>query len=255
MNKKSWGKNEVYDAAETERFVAKRVETHADKSFQPSCLHKGAFKFMIPIRFENGLTVGECKCYYDFIEAQSSLSRRIRSIRRLTVDPLAKLVDGKPPSCLRRGKRPRNVEPPLLQRSASFSNLPSDNSLMTEVLQAFAMKDMPAAPKVGFHDYVLVTHIASHKDYPEDVHQAIWMSKDELSVSMRQAMIAENRERSERDILALLEDSLSDFQVLSSADDSMEEEGSMDLADLMTSICGTDKENPNSETALFQHVF
>lgn len=190
---------------------AKRVEKNADKRFQPSRLHKAAFKFMIPIRFENGLTVGECKRYYDFIEAQSSFSRLIRSIRRPTVEPLAKKVDGKLPSCLRRGIRPRNVEPPRLRRSISFSNLPSDNSLMTEVLQSFAMMDMPVAPKVGFHDYVLVTHIASHEDYPAEVHQSIWMSKDELSVSMRQAMIAEKRERREREIFALQEDSLSDF--------------------------------------------
>ena len=249
MNELRWRRNDVYDASEAEVFVAERVGMHADERYQPSFEHKEAFEFMIPLRFENGLAVGDSKHYYDFVEAHSSFSRRIGSIHRPAFDPLVKQVVGKLPSCLRRGKRPRNVEPSRLQRSSSVSNLSS------EALQSFAVKDMPVAPKVRFHDFVLVKCIPSFKDYPSDVRQSIWISKDELSVSMRQIMIEEKRERRERDILALVEDSLSDFQLHSPADESLDEEGSMDLEDLTTNVCGTDKEITDSETAFFQQDF
>lgn len=227
----------------------KLVGKHADKEFQQSFLHEAESWFTIPIHFAGGLTVGECNRYYDFVEAKSSSSRLVCSIHRPTFAPLMKQAYGKRPPCLRQGKRHRNVEAPQRRRSASFSHLPRDNLLMTKALKSLSIMDTPVAPKVRFEDDVLVTHIPSHKDLPDILWQKLWMSRDELQLSMREARLEEMRDHNQWDIADLQEESMSDLH-FNAADDRVDEEASMDFMDLATSMYFTDKENSSIDNVL-----
>jgi hypothetical protein len=232
--------NEVHD---------KLVGKHADKEFQPSFLHEAETRSMIPIHFAGGLTVGECNRYDDFIEAKSLSSGLVSSIHRPAVAPLTKQANGRRPSCLRQAKQHRSVEAHQLRRSASFSNLPRDNLLMTKALKSLSIMDTPVAPKVRFEAKVLVTHIPSHTDLPDVLRQKIWMSRDELQLSMREARLEEIRERKQWEIADLQEESMSDLQ-FNAADDIPDEEASMDFMDLATSMSFTDKENSTIHNVL-----
>jgi hypothetical protein len=112
---------------------------------------------------------------------------------------------------------------------------------MTKALKsAISMASM--APTVRFEGNVLVIDIPSHKDLPADLRQKMWISRDELQLSIREAMLEEMRERREREMAALQDGSMSDLQ-FNAADDSVEEEeeDSIDFMDL-ASMSFTDGE-------------
>jgi hypothetical protein len=173
------------------------------QQFHELYLQDGAFEFMTPIHFEDGMDFEECECYYASInDGPARSSQRRKPTRRKSVEELKDEVKGVRPSCLRKSSRKNPDEAakerPPLRRTVSFSGMPNDTGLYAEAVTE-CMRDSITGPNVTFEEYATVATIYAIDDYPEDVRSSVWMSREELSRCMRRAMIEEMKERRERE--------------------------------------------------------
>ena len=97
-------------------------------------------------------------------------------------------------------------------RRCSFSGMPKLPNAATEESSALmpsralllqrsnSMEDLMdvAQNHVGFEEYVQVVTIYPAEDYPDEVRAAMWMSREEMSTSMRRAMLGGMRQQQQQ---------------------------------------------------------
>jgi hypothetical protein len=125
---------------------------------------------------------------------------------------------------------------------------------MTEAHKSFSTTEISQTPRVSFEDHVVVVPIVSLKTFPSHVRSSLWMSRDELAFSMRQAKRLELKERRQKAIEALQEtyaETKGEIHMLSTGDDEADEdnEASMDFLDLALSA-DIDAENLGLDNVL-----
>lgn len=189
-----------YSSLELEDVVAndfKCKETRTE--YHPLFLQEGAIQFVMPVHFEDGMDWFEIERYYSM---RSEGSKELRSlyrkrastqIRRPSKLQLQQACRGELPTC-RRGptKRPKKSERPSIRRSISFNVLPRDTELYS-MCHGESMSEITDELKVSFVDYVEVITVAPFKEYPKDIQDSLWISKQER-IAVRRAM-KEDRQR------------------------------------------------------------
>jgi hypothetical protein len=102
-------------------------------------------------------------------------------------------------SCMRRTRRrPSSIDKQPLHRRhshqvirrCSFSGMPplllhGEESRRNCLVKSHSTEDLSSFLKVGFEEFVQVVTIHSAADYPDDVRSSLWMSRQEMSRSMR----------------------------------------------------------------------
>eukprot|EP00547_Thalassionema_nitzschioides_P007120 CAMPEP_0194213590 /NCGR_PEP_ID=MMETSP0156-20130528/14298_1 /TAXON_ID=33649 /ORGANISM="Thalassionema nitzschioides, Strain L26-B" /LENGTH=229 /DNA_ID=CAMNT_0038941659 /DNA_START=241 /DNA_END=930 /DNA_ORIENTATION=- len=185
-----------------ESFESKRIagqeednllEKETKNEHQTSLFHLGSTEYITPISFEDGMDWRECEMYYTalyegMIDLRSSVHiRRTSKIRKPSKMQLQQQASGIKPSCLRSQTTKHKPLRPPMRRSVSFNTLPKDNALYASHL-GDTMQDLFKEPRVNFDDYVSVMTILPRQDYPLDVRNDIWMSKDESEKCLCDAM-------------------------------------------------------------------
>jgi hypothetical protein len=166
-----------------------------------------------------------------------------------SIESSAQESDGKLPSCLR-----QNLGAPRTggkARSSSFSYPSNKRSLLREQDTRKSLSSIEA--RVKFQEDVDVVPIASLKDYPDNVRRTLWITNDELAVSMRQAETLALKEQRGKP-LDSLEENKKDregepYRPSLGEDSTDDEEGSMDFSDLAICI-DPDEDNQKLDDAL-----
>jgi hypothetical protein len=170
-------------------------------------LLKDGRDFRMPVVFEDGMDFIECELYYASIESQMT-GGALRCLqnqqqRRLcNRDITGPLNSTSLPSCLRnprtKKKKTREGTP---QRRCSFGGLPKCGEVEPTLVRSNSVRALGDGEprRVCFEQYVQVSNIHSVDDYPTEIRSLLWMSRQEMMISMRRAMVDDLQERQRRE--------------------------------------------------------
>lgn len=158
---------------------------------------------------------------------------------RSTVEPIARDSDEKEPFC----SPPQDDHVGKKSRSSSFCYTPTLRSLLREQNTRRSLPSIQVLreSRVTFQDHVDVVPVESLKDSPDDIRRKLWISNDELAVSMRQAEKREMMKKRSKLVESQETDGDSDIEGnlyspslgdAGSTTEEEEEEGSMEFTDL-----------------------
>jgi hypothetical protein len=159
-----------------------------------------------PISFDADMDYANCMSYYALMASQEhggGMVRRVRPLARLDRVRSSSLFDGECSnqaqlrSCLRNSTRRKTASPPpVLRRRFSFSGVPvvDQDPLHTSTSYlSLPSKDdttQVVPRRVCFTDHVRVKRHPSIIDYSADTREKLWISREELLLSMERASIA-----------------------------------------------------------------
>ena len=192
-------------------------EKTSPSRFHHFYLQEDGMQFMKPIVFEDGMDYDECELYYHSIDMQRAggTLRRIPApqFRRASCRGIDEMEDDncnpergdsnvtKLRSCLRKTKRfskYRNPSKPL-SRGCSFTVKPNKADACPFLVRSNSVQSLDGnSPKVSFEEYVEVVTVHSVHDYPKDVRSAMWMTREEMAIAVRDSMIDDLREECEQ---------------------------------------------------------
>jgi hypothetical protein len=193
-----------YTSLELEDGVADSFKCNETRTgYHPLFLQEGAIQFVMPVQFEEGMDWLEMERFFSL---KSEGSKELRSLyhkrasthtRRPSIRQLQQVWRGERPTCMRGPThRPKKSEPTPIRRSVSFNILPRDSELYS-MFRAECMSEVTDELKVSFVDYVEVITVTPFKEYPKDIKESLWISKQERSAS-RRAMKEDMQRRLQR---------------------------------------------------------
>jgi hypothetical protein len=193
-------------------------------------LQNDAVQYDIPILFQGGMDTEECEIYYNLIEAQQSggVYRHSRQLCRrvLSHDGLSSCTTSAAPTSIL--KKSRYTKPtddcsrPCLVRRFSFSEKGEHKSelpLIGTLRRSNSLRKLDTR-HVAFTEMIRVVTIYPIDEMPYDVRHNLWLSPDELVISMHEAAIEKmeeelaKRKQEEKRMDALVERRNSDTSVI-----------------------------------------
>lgn len=182
------------DSLDAGEVFAPKEEESAE--YHAMYLQKEGSEFMVPVMFEDGMDYQECELYYASVESQYSGGklRRLQPCVSRRASTGADLSDLNKPvmlrSCLRKsrfasGRKTRSRAP---VRRCSFTGVPELADCSPPLMKSDSVRYMPPKPRVAFEEYIQVVTIHSVDDYPYDMREKLWMTRDEMVSSIRHAM-------------------------------------------------------------------
>lgn len=163
-------------------------------------LQENGVELMTPINFEDGMDYQEASLYYAALQSQieGGVVRALQPyVQRRAVCSEERLKSRA--SCLRRPKY-STPEPRKPLRRCSFTAIAGEAQASPFILlRSNSVEDLNARkPRVAFQEYTQVFTIYAICDYPHRVRSQIWMSREEMMRSVRNALLADMVEEQER---------------------------------------------------------
>jgi len=178
------------------------IEWADDHMYHDLFLQQDGMEFMQPILFEDGMDFVECELYYQMINSQccGGAPRRLKQQDQRQTSPRDPQTTkpGALPSCIRKSKLTikKDSQPTKPFRRCSFSGLPARDESEYSVVRSNSLRGFQQQqPRVSFDEYVQVVTIHTIDDYPQDVRCNIWMTREEMMLSIRRAMAEDAREK------------------------------------------------------------
>jgi hypothetical protein len=181
-----------------ENYMMHDVSIRAE--FHEFYLQRNGEQYLHPIFYEHGMDQRECDLYYHVRNAQQhgGLARQPREYHTPISYPPP--VKSTPISILRNKRMSKQTDlrtrPALIHR-VSFSDQLIGKEINTShaTLRRSRSLRIIDRPQVTFYEQVLVITIHPIYDLPPDVRSNVWMSRDELLVSMHDAAIEQIKEQ------------------------------------------------------------
>jgi hypothetical protein len=156
--------------------------------------------FLLPVLFEHGMDIVECDHYYRILasQARGGVLRRPQGLQVSLCGPTTRSATDRPISILRKSRRAKKApversEGKLIRRSSfcgvSPETLKARVTVDSRLVRSKSMQD--DTRNVGFHQFARVYSIPSIEDLPYEIRAALWMSPEEMMISIRDAAIAE----------------------------------------------------------------
>jgi hypothetical protein len=173
-------------------------------------LQKDGAQYFRPIIFQDAMDIRECELYYSIVDAQQAggvlLQRTYGHAARCqaanTRDiAITGCVSKSTPTSILRKKRwttpTASKIRPSLSRSISFSDhlFGKDTTVIDIPFDPSRSMRQLVTPRVSFRENVHVVTIHPISDIPHDIRIHLWMSRDELMISMHDAAIEQMEEQ------------------------------------------------------------
>lgn len=178
-------------------------------------LQREGEEFIKPIIFEDGMDYSDCRLYYQAQHSQNLGGMLITSpqaSQRLEFLEQVKHTDmNKPRPCLRlKSGEPdqsnQSKERPAVRRY-SFSG-PTPGRLGTMARTNSAKRIQDQTPRVSFERNVKVVTIHPVTEYPGDIRLGMWMTREELAASARNAKSDEARQERKKQFMNMSKEDL-----------------------------------------------
>jgi hypothetical protein len=216
----------MWDKSESERRTSMSTTSNTHEMY----LQNDGLKYDIPILFQGGMDTEECEMYYNLVDAQQTggVYRHSRKSSRRIVPretSLSTTTTATPTSILKKSRYTKPIEAcrrPGLVRRFSFSDKGKKEievASINTLRRSTSMCNFDT-PRVGFHEVVHVVTIYPIDEIPYDVRHNLWMSYDELMISMHEAAIEKieeeiaKRKQEDKSIISVVERRNSDTSVI-----------------------------------------